>query len=212
MYYNILIGGAAGQGIDTTTTILIKLLKKEEYAVLATHDLMSRIRGGHNFVLIRFGDSPVSSHSMVLDGLIALDDDTVDLHLKDLKSDGFILCDQTINTNDKRAIKVPLTEIAKELGNPRVAGSIANSVILKLFSLSLDGLETVLNQELANQYIDINLKAFEKGFDLVESRYQKLNADFSAYMLINGSNAVALGALAGGIKFYSAIQCLHRPE
>jgi len=204
MHYNILIGGAAGQGIDTTTTILAKLLKKEGYAVLATHDLMSRIRGGHNFVLIRFGDYPVDSHSMALDGLIALDDDTVALHLKDLKKDGFILCDQTIKTDDKRAIKAPLTEIAKELGNPRVSGSIANGIILKLFNLSLNGLETVLKQELASQYIDINLKAFEKGFNLVQSRYQKLNGDSSDYMLINGSKAVALGALAGGIKFYSA--------
>lgn len=204
MHYNLLIGGAAGQGIDTTTTILVKLLKNEGYAVLAIHDLMSRIRGGHNYVLIRFGDTPVYSHSMLIDGLIALDDDTVELHLEQLKPDGFILCDEKIKTDDKRAIKVPLTEISKDLGNPRVSGNIANGIILKLFNLSLNAIETVLKQELADQYIDINMKAFHKGFNLVESRYKKLDADFSDYMLINGNNALALGALAGGIRFYSA--------
>ena len=117
MHYNLLIGGAAGQGLDTMAAILVKLLKKEGYAVLTTHDFMSRIRGGHNFILIRFGDSPVVSHSMALDGLIALDDVAVNLHIDELKPKGFILCDEMILTDDKRAIKVPLTKMAKELGN-----------------------------------------------------------------------------------------------
>ncbi|NRZ58309.1 Pyruvate/2-oxoacid:ferredoxin oxidoreductase gamma subunit [Clostridium beijerinckii] len=33
MNYNILIGGAAGQGVDTTASILEKLLKKSGYSV-----------------------------------------------------------------------------------------------------------------------------------------------------------------------------------
>ena len=204
MHYNILIGGAAGQGVDTTASVLVKLLKSEGYAVFTNSDFMSRIRGGHNFILIRFGDSLVYSHSLVLDGLVALDDDTVALHIDQLKPDGFILCDEKIKTDDKRAIKVPLTDMAKELGNPRVSGSIANSVILKLFNLSLDGVKTVLTQELAEKYLDINMEAFKKGYELVESRYPKLEADFSGHMLINGNKALALGALASGLKFYSA--------
>ena len=204
MHYNILIGGAAGQGVDTTASVLVKLLKSEGYAVFTNSDFMSRIRGGHNFILIRFGDSLVYSHSLILDGLVALDDDTVSLHIDQLKPDGFILCDEKIKTDDKRAIKVPLTDMAKELGNPRVSGSIANSVILKLFNLSLDGVKTILTQELAEKYLDINMEAFKKGYELVESRYPKLDADFAGHMLINGNKAVALGALASGLKFYSA--------
>jgi 2-oxoglutarate ferredoxin oxidoreductase subunit alpha len=204
MHYNLLIGGAAGQGIDTMAAILGKLLKKEGYAFLTTFDFMSRIRGGHNFILIRFGDSPVYSHSMVLDGLIALDDTSVNLHIEELKPEGFILCDEKIKTNDKRAIKVPLTEIAKELGNPRVAGSIATGVVLKLFGLSLDGIKEILANELDEKYIAINLKAYDKGFALVETRYEKLKTDFSDYMIISGNKALALGALAAGLRFYSA--------
>lgn len=204
MYYNLLIGGAAGQGMNTMAAILVKLLKKEGYAVLTTHDFMSRVRGGHNFILIRFGDSPVYSHSMVLDGLIALDDDTVSLHMDELKPDGFILCDEKIETDDVRAVKIPLREMAKELGNPKVSGSIATGAVLKLFGLSLDGMKEILEKELKEPLIDINLKAYEKGFAQVESRYKKMNADFSDHMIINGNKALALGALAAGIRFYSA--------
>lgn len=204
MHYNLLIGGAAGQGIDTMAAIFGKLLKKEGYAFLTSFDFMSRIRGGHNFILIRFGDQPVFSHRMKLDGLIALDDATVSLHLNELKEDGFILCDEKIKTDDKRAIKIPMTDLAKELGNPRVAGSIATGVLLKLFDLSLDGIQEILKTELDEKYIQINLKAYDKGYELVETRYNKLKADYSKNMIINGNKAVALGALAAGLKFYSA--------
>ncbi|HCL01309.1 MAG TPA: hypothetical protein DHW61_02665, partial [Lachnoclostridium phytofermentans] len=49
--YNILVGGAAGQGIDTTVANLEVLLKKAGYYVFTTKDFMSRVRGGHNFSL-----------------------------------------------------------------------------------------------------------------------------------------------------------------
>lgn len=204
MHYNLLIGGAAGQGIDTMAAILGKLLKKEGYAVLTTPDFMSRIRGGHNFILIRFGDGPVTSHSMVIDGMIAFDDETVDLHIDALKPDGFILCDEKLETVDKRAIKIRMTEMAKELGNPRVSGSIATGVLLKLFGLSLDGIKDILEQELKAALIEVNLKAYDLGFTQVEARYEKLAADFSDYMIISGNKALALGALAAGLRFYSA--------
>ena len=57
--YNLLIGGAAGQGVDTTVAILEKLLKRSGYNVFTAKDFMSRVRGGHNFYLIRFGIEPV---------------------------------------------------------------------------------------------------------------------------------------------------------
>lgn len=204
MHYNILIGGAAGQGIDTLVTILAKLLKKEGYAVLTTPDFMSRIRGGHNFVLVRFGDCAVESHSLVLDGIVALDDDTVRLHLAELKPDGFILGDESLAAEDPRALKLPLTAEAKALGNLRVVGSIAAGAVLKLFSLSLDGLPVVLAQELKQEYIDVNLAAYRSGYASAAERYPRLSAGFAEHMIVNGSQALALGALAGGLRFYSA--------
>lgn len=204
MHYNFMIGGAAGQGIDTMAAILVKMLKKEGYAVFTTHDFMSRVRGGHNFVLIRFGDSPVNSHSMVLDGLIALDEETINQHAAEVKKEGFILCDTHLETGDERVIRIPWVDLAKELGNPRVAGSIAIGAILKLFTLSAVEIKEILRQELPEKHVEINLEAFHNGYAQMEHRYEKLVADFTGHMLINGNRAVALGALAAGIKFYSA--------
>ena len=204
MTYTILIGGAAGQGIDTTAAIFELLIKKAGYEVLTSRDFMSRIRGGHNFIVLRFGNEPITSCSMRLDGLVALDDDTVMLHQDELKKDGFILCDEHIKTEDERVIRVAMNDMAKELGNPRVSGSIAVGVLMALFDLSLENAEIVLKSQIKQAYLDINIKAMNQGYDLTEPRYDCAVGNAADKMLISGNKAVALGALAAGLKFYSA--------
>lgn len=202
--YNLLIGGAAGQGVDTTAVILEKLLKRSGYSTFTTKDLMSRVRGGHNYSLIRFGTKAVYSHSNRLDGIIALNDETVELHRDKLNPNGFILCDSTLATNDPRCIKLNMGEMAKALGNPRVFGSIAVGVILKLFGENLDYVPEVLRLFVKEQFFDVNLQAVEKGYQSVENRFPHLQGAFGDYMLLTGSKALSLGAMAAGLKFYSA--------
>ena len=50
MDYNILIGGEAGQGLNTIASLLEKILLRSGYNVYSTKDYMSRIRGGHNLI------------------------------------------------------------------------------------------------------------------------------------------------------------------
>ncbi len=202
--YNILIGGAAGQGIDTTAAILEKTLKRSGYNVFTVRDFMSRIRGGHNFSLIRFGTKSILSHSYSLDGIIALNEETIDLHKDKLKEGGFILCDSSLHVSDPRSIKIAMDEMAKSLGNPRVSGSIAIGIILKLFSESTENIEDVFRTILEDKYLDINLKAVREGFDSVQNRYPHLQGDSGAKMILSGSDAIALGAIAAGLRFYSA--------
>lgn len=202
--YNLLIGGAAGQGIDTTVAILEKLLKRAGYNVFTVRDFMSRVRGGHNFSLIRFGIEPVHSHSSRLDGIVALDEDTIKLHREQLKENGFILCDSKLTVSDPRLIKVDMDGIAKSLGNSRVSGSTAVGAILKLFGENLDNVEDILGTFVKQQYLDINMKAIKEGYQSATERFPHLNGKYVDWMLISGSKAVALGAIAAGLRFYSA--------
>ncbi|NLI54259.1 MAG: 2-oxoacid:acceptor oxidoreductase subunit alpha [Clostridiales bacterium] len=202
--YNLLIGGAAGQGIETTAAILEKFLKRSGYHVLTIRDFMSRVRGGHNFSLIRFGTEPIRSHSDRLDGIIALDDETVHEHRDQLNETGFILGDSKLSATDDRLIKVDMAGMAKELGNPRVSGIIAVGILLKMFGETLDGAEDVLGTFVKQQYLQINQKALEQGYAIAEKRYEHLDGKYSGWMLISGNHAVALGAVAAGLRFYSA--------
>ena len=169
--YNLLIGGAAGQGIDTTSAILEKILKRAGYSVFTCRDFMSRIRGGHNFYLMRFGEKEVISHSYNLDGIIAMDEETINIHSNELKKDGFILCDTSIEIEDSRILKIAMEDIAKKLGNIRVSGSIAIGAVLKLFNEDYSNIEEVLQSFLDERYVDINLKAVKAGYDSIETRY-----------------------------------------
>ncbi|MHB1483479.1 MAG: 2-oxoacid:acceptor oxidoreductase subunit alpha [Saccharofermentanales bacterium] len=202
--YNLLIGGAAGQGIDTTAAILEKLLKRSGYNVFTIRDFMSRIRGGHNFSLLRFGNEEIRSHSYILDGIIALDDETVIQHSHELNETGFILCDSRLITADPRAIKIDMEKIAKDLGNPRAAGSVAIGAILKLFGESLDYVGDILKSFLREEFLAMNVEAVKKGYDIANNKYPRMNGDFSDYMIITGNKALSLGAIAAGLRFYSA--------
>jgi len=202
--YNLLIGGAAGQGIETTAAILEKFLKRSGYAVFTIRDFMSRVRGGHNFSLIRFGTEPVYSHSSKIDGIIAMDDETIVQHKDQLNADGFILGDAKLTTEDPRLIKLDMDGMAKNLGNPRVSGIIAVGILLKMFGETLDGAEDVLRAFVKPQYIEINGKALQEGYQSAEKRYPHLDGTYGKWMLVSGNQAVALGAVAAGLRFYSA--------
>lgn len=110
--YNILIGGEAGQGIETVSDIFEKTLNAMGYYVYSSKDYMSRVKGDHNFTQIRFGDQPIYSHWPHLDMIIALDQKTAELHNGRLKDKGYILCDTSIGFYDPRAVKISIADKA----------------------------------------------------------------------------------------------------
>lgn len=184
--------------------VLQKFLKDAGFYVFTTRDFMSRVRGGHNFTLIRFGAEPVLSHSDVLDGIIAFDAASLELHSEKLKQDGFILCDSQFKTEDGRAISLDLLALAKQLGNARTIGSIATGVLLRLFNLEPIHVEETLRKYIKEQYLEENKKALLEGYNLVSARYTVAAKEVKEQIIISGNQALALGAIAGGIRFYSA--------
>lgn len=202
--YELLIGGAAGQGIDTTAAIMEKLLKRSGFFVFTIRDFMSRVRGGHNFSIISFGTEPIFSHHNHLDGIIALDEETVLIHKDKLKANGFIICDRPAKNEDPRVLKLDIGTMAKTLTNPRAAGSITIGAVLKILGLDMSAASDVLASSMKATLIKDNLEAIAVGYAAAEKRYEHHIHPDNDNILISGSNAVALGALAAGVKFYCA--------
>ena len=203
MNYNILIGGSAGQGMDTISDFLEKSLKKKGFYVFSNKDYMSRVRGGHNYTQIRFGTDPIYSHANELDLILALDENTAHLHINNLKEDGSLILDESINISDPRAIKLPLIKTATTLGISRGFTSVAAGAVLKYFSLN-GGVDDLFSKKLKEPIRSKNIEAIHLGYDLINSKYKLKGKDLSNHILINGNNAIALGAIAGGLDFYSA--------
>lgn len=204
MIYNILIGGAAGLGMETISSILEKVLKRKGFEIFTIQDYMSRVRGGHNFFQIRFGNEQINSHWDDIDGIIALDKETIDLHIGRLKEDGFIIADEQIKLEDKRFFGLTLKALAKSIGNSKVYGSIALGAFVKLFNLDLSGIKEVLAEKFKEEIANKNFNAFEEGYKLVAPKYQIEPKNNDKSILIGGNDAIALGAIAAGCKFYSA--------
>jgi 2-oxoglutarate ferredoxin oxidoreductase subunit alpha len=204
MIYNLLIGGAAGQGMETIASVLVKLLKRKGFEAFTLQDYMSRVRGGHNFFQIRFGNEEINSHSDKIHGIIALNNETITLHIDNLNENGFIIVDEEMQYNDDRIMRLPLKTIAKVVGNPRVFGSVALGAIMKLFNLDLTYVEVLLYEKFKPEIAKQNLLAFEEGYKLTDSKFSIMAKGEDNSILINGNESIALGALAAGCKFYSA--------
>lgn len=204
MNYNILIGGQAGQGMDTVADFLEKYIKRKGYYVFSNKDYMSRVRGGHNFIQVRFGTEPIFAHHPDLDLILALNKDTVELHMERLKADGKVIIDETIEYKGERVISLPLSKISKEVGLARAFGMVAAGAILKYFGLPLEGVENVFPSKFNEEVKNVNLQAVKRGYESVEAKFSIAEGRAQNTMLINGNSAIALGAIAGGLTFYSA--------
>lgn len=203
--YNILIGGAAGDGIETTATVLEKTLKHVGYNVFSMRDFMSRVRGGHNFNKIRFGTQAVYSHKRELDGLIAMNEESFNLHKDDLKEDGFVICDPSLNIEHENLIKLDFKALAKEAGNVRAGGSVIIGAILSLYGLDLEEAKATFKDFFPDKILDANLNSLVAGYNSVEKTYDiDKGQDLSNHIMINGAEAMSSGALAGNMRFYSA--------
>jgi 2-oxoglutarate ferredoxin oxidoreductase subunit alpha len=214
---SVRIGGEAGQGMKVISNLLGKVFLRSGLSVFTHHDIMSRIRGGHNFSQIRLSDLPVRAPSSQVDILICLDKTTLSLYGEGMN--GVVIYDQE-KVGEKgpageKYLPIPLEKIAKEKGrDARMANSVASGAALSVLGLSLDLLLELLEETFGSKGENVVLSNKEcalAGFDLAGKGYKgkKLCTHVrtkkkAGRMLISGSEAMALGALASNIHFYSA--------
>lgn len=200
MDFTILVGGAAGQGMDTFANLLEKSFKRSGFHIFSHSDYMSRVRGGHNFMQIRFSDKAISSYTKEVDIIFALNEETVEIHENKLKENGIIILDQEISKG-KDLLHLPLEKTAKDLKNVRVSSTVGLGVILKYFGLPKEETKKIIQEEFNEKIADVNLKALDAGYELISTKH-RLQIKEDKSILINGNNAVALGAIAAGCRYY----------
>ncbi len=214
---NIMVGGEAGQGIQTVGFVLGKTLSRGGLRVFADQDYESRVRKGHNFFRVRVKDEAVEAQSDSLDILVALNKETVDLHRREIKENGVVIFDSRITELDRQGLTVldiPLEKIAVESEAGKIAvNSVAAGAALGLIGYDFDPLAEVLRWHFAKNSAKIqddNIRAARAGFDFTSqhippnfsSRCRPLSRE--ACMFLNGAEAISLGAMAAGCKFVAA--------
>lgn len=213
---SIVLGGAAGQGIQTVEAMLVSVLKAEGYRIFASKEYMSRIRGGSNSTEIRIGRHTPRAYVDRIDFLLALDKAVVE-HLASRISKHTILLGEKekIGREDIHIIDVPFTRLSAELGNPVFASTIAVGAVLGMLGAERGPFEAYLRAHFArkgDEVVTKNLEAAAKGMDLgkhiafMEGFEVTLKKDESvcSELLLDGNTALGLGALAAGCNFISS--------
>ena len=217
MEYSIRIGGEAGQGLLSIGNALAKILSRAGFHVFTHQDYMSRIRGGHNFYQIRFSDSPVAAAKDLVDVLLALDMETIERHRQELRAGGKIVYDAATlgqKFSGQEFVDIPMARTIEEKGADRImVNSVAIGSILGLFGLGVDLYASIIRstmQKKGEGVITTNIAVAQAGMDYVEQNYPEMDSlkvvkpETEGQMLITGNQAIGLGALVSGCKFFAA--------
>jgi len=194
----IKIAGEAGQGMNTVGDALCKVLKKAGFYIFSNQDYMSRVRGGNNYFQIRISDKPLYALRGRSNLVVALDKPSVSIYKDEIEKDGVIL---------------PIFEIAKTTGGEeRFVNSAACGVVSAMLGIDFGSIENVIRQIFANKdqkIIDSNINVLKAGYDYCKNNFKstKFNlkkGNAGGGYLINGNEAIGLGAISAGCKFYCA--------
>ena len=212
--FSIRIAGEAGQGIQTVGSLLCSLVNKCGYELFAHQDYMSRVRGGNNFYQVRLSSEKKPACRERIHILAALSAESVALHRTALAENGQILLDQDrfgISDHHPSFVNVPLHEIALRLGgNEHYVGSVAFGAVAGMFAFDIDVVESVVQKEFASmgkEIADKNAVCVRSGYEIgLGHSFATLPKSVPALrprLVIDGNEAIALGAVYAGCRFYS---------
>jgi len=217
---SVKIGGQAGQGIKSAGLLLAKSATRSGYNIFNYIEYPSLIRGGHNVMQINISKDAVMGSRNKTDILIALNQETIDFHFKELTEGAIVLFDEGKKLNVSNLptyvhqVAVPLSQIAQEAGGKELlSNTVALGATIAILNGNIETLCTLLSDEFAKKgdvVINANIAAAKKGFEFVKNNFQTCIKDvlvqaqnITPKMVVNGDEAVAMGAIAAGLQFAS---------
>jgi len=202
-----------------TSRLMVKCFTRGGYNAIVYPEYPSLIRGGHNAVQVRVSDEKINAPLQEIDLLIALNKDALFYHMSSMADGGVIIHDENMDKSKikvKKGVKMhalPLLNLTKEAGGiEKMKNTTALGAALAAVDYPLDTLESIMADEFGRkgkEVVEKNIDAAKAGYNHIKSngmRCQKSLKPLSdkRKVIITGNEAISLGAVAGGMKFYSA--------
>ena len=213
------IGGEAGFGIKAAGQTLARSFVAAGLEVFDLTEYPSLIRGGHNTYTLRVSPTPISSHVEAVDILVALNEETARLHVDELVPGGAVIYDPAdgepawAEGRDVALVPVPLMDMARAAGGKIMRNTVALGAVLALVDFPLDHLADGLRAQFAKKAPEIaesNIAAATAGYDHARAALPDFwlrvapKPGAARRLLVDGNEAIGLGALAAGIGLYAA--------
>src|SRR5881396_1675101 len=214
------IGGAAGDGLDKSGDTLAKTAGRLGLYVYAYNSYQSVIRGGHIWLRVRVAEEKVHSHGDGLNVLIALNQDSIERHAPEVNSGGAVIynsdkfkLDPVLLRDNVLPVPLPMITLTKPFGKvqPVMQNTVALGALMFLAGLDFDTNVGVLEDTFKHKgqaVIDQNAGIARAGYDYARDTFVPLGYEWNFTRtrrpFLTGNEAISLGAVTAGCKFYSA--------
>lgn len=172
MQSEVQFAGFGGQGIMLMGQILAQSAMRQGYEVVWIPSYGPEMRGGTAYCTVVIGDRPIGSPIIRNPKhLVAMNRPSLEKFAPSVKSGGTIFINSSIisidaGRDDVDVIKVPIIEIAKELGNVKAANIVALAAFVSRSQVvDFELLRESVKDKFARRekLIPLNLKALEAG-------------------------------------------------
>ena len=212
------VAGAAGAGILSTGLLFSKIAARSGCYIFDYNEYPSLITGGHNTYLVHFSHKSVYCQSPKTDILLALNTDALKMHIEELSPDSVVIYDNEVIKNPieefnlpAKILTLPMKRLAEEAGGKELmANNVGVGAAAYLAGFSLETANAIVAEVFADKDIKIietDQKAASSGYNQAKSQIQsqllKENTQGVSFQTMTGNEAVALGAIAGGLQFYA---------
>ncbi len=213
------VGGQQGEGIESTGEIFSMAMNRLGYYLYGYRHFSSRIKGGHTNNKICVRPTQVRTIPDNLDILVAFDQETIDVNYKELTEQSVILADAKFSPEAPEDCLapmyiVPFTEIASELGTSLMKNMVAIGATSALLNLDKAVFQSVVDEifgKKGQEVVEKNMQAIQQGYDTMAQQlgdrlgeWEVAPADGNRRLFMIGNDAIAMGALAAGVRFMAA--------
>src|SRR3989449_1540604 len=214
------IAGAAGDGLDRTGDTLARTAARLGLHLFTYNSYQSLIRGGHTWLRLRLSEEKVDNHGDHLNVLVALNQDGIERHAREVEAGGAIIfngsklhCDPSLVPEGVALVALPVTEITAKLGKlPAVMqNTAALGALLHLMGFDAEVAAEILSETFkkkGQEVIDQNVGVLRAGHEYAAAHARPLGQRWAFSRkrrpVVTGNQMIALGAVAAGCKFYSA--------
>ncbi len=217
------ISGDAGEGVILTGDLITQVAARSNLHISSTQTFPAEIRGGQSYVQIRLGIDSIFNPGDRLDVLVAFNRLAYHRYKPTIASDGILIIDGDPETIDMASTfgdwrggpiyVIPMGEIAaKDVGVKRAKNMVGLGAVTALLGFAPEHGEELVHRFFAKRgeaLVEPNVAGYRAGREYVAKKVTKRDhltipkVSGEGYLVLSGNDAIALGALYAGCRFFS---------